>query len=145
MTVLIVLIVIAALFQDTPAKRLVATFLAALIVIHEVFFSDLSGFTYYLSAAILDLVFIAVVCRGKSVPLLGLILANLSLMSIGINFIGWACFIAYLEPTVYNGATNLLYFLTFLTLLWCRKARRDRGCCRLGTYLINFGVYFDKS
>ncbi|MCK5018039.1 MAG: hypothetical protein KAS32_13365 [Candidatus Peribacteraceae bacterium] len=81
---------------------------ATVALMHDLYLSSLDGLFYYGSAAVFDFVVIILLSKLKPIMLVCDI-QLISLISMILNAIGWAMWMFYLSPALYNGAFIGLY------------------------------------
>lgn len=110
---------LCVIIQGGDVRRLVAAFLfVAPVVVHEIFLADLDGLAYYGSAALFDLLTIVTLSLMMRPPKLALMLQQLAMISIMLNFYGWIAWMAYLAPDAYSLLFIGLYFTAIIILMW---------------------------
>lgn len=116
LTIVLVALMLAVLFQPTMARAIAALVFASFSVVHDIAFSDLDGLAYYGSAALFDLIVILIL-NFTPVTKLSIRLQLISAVSISLNFIGWIMWTLYLPPDAYNAAFIVLYSVGAFTLI----------------------------
>lgn len=117
MSVVLWLLVLAAFFQPSAARRLGAFLFVALAVCHDVFFRSLDGFEYYFSAAMFDLFAIVGLSAIRPVTKMAIRLQIICGVSIAYNLGGFILWFLYLPPFAYNTCYLFLYAVAAYVLL----------------------------
>lgn len=128
---LIYILTLAAVFQPDKERRAVAGVFCCATLCHELFLSDIDGFLYYGSAALFDLAIISILSKMHIISGIALKLQRICVVSIIVNFFGWACWYNYFSPVVYNLSFILIY-LWVLALLLQRNTHFDLGKTSMG-------------
>ena len=108
---------ILCLAQKIPARRFVACVIALTEALHYGFFNDLDGLMYYGSAALFDLLAIVLIVNLAIPTALAKQMLFISAISIAFNYIGWALWITYMPPTIYNWSFIVLNLCTIICLI----------------------------
>lgn len=109
----LVLAVFTVLFIERSSFEGSAVFVL-LSITH--YFTDFSGYGYYFSAALFDLIAVCLlnfVTYNKTIYYLQLI----ALTSIILNFLGWVIWFFYFPPLAYDLAHTILYIIAVLVIL----------------------------
>jgi len=106
---LIVLICWAVILQPSKPRAIVATIYAVPTLAHHIASDGWDDRVYFLSAALVDLIVIALLAAYPRRGLLGATLQKISVVSIALNAVGWAAWMLYLPPWGYVGSFILLY------------------------------------
>lgn len=114
---LVVIICILALSQSSHQRAVIACIYAAVVGLHSLAFYDCGGELYYLSAALADLVIIAVISVWAAPSRLAENLIDISLISICLNAFGFIVWCSKLPPESYNISYGALYLIAILALL----------------------------
>ena len=117
---------VAALVQPNAPRLFAALVFSSLILTHDGFLSDLDGLAYYGSAALFDLLAIILMSGIHPVPRLVVRLQLICLLSVCLNAIGWALWVTYLPPLIYDWAFLALYTWAVITLIQ-RDGAHDVG------------------
>ena len=88
------------------------------------FFQTLDGIHYYGSAAVMDLVIMAMISKQKSA--LSVNLQLMCVVSIALNAIGWSMYHFYMPPDLYNAAYTLFYLFCAYILFRDLKVENAR-------------------
>lgn len=108
---------VLCLAQKIPARRFVACVIASAEVLHYVLFNELEGLMYYGSAALFDLLAIILIVNFSIPTALAKQMLLISSVSIVFNYIGWALWLTYMPPTLYNGSFIVLNLCTIICLI----------------------------
>lgn len=114
---LIYSIVIATLLQPNAGRMLAAAVFAVVTLSHEVVLFDLDGLAYYASAALFDLGIIVALGAMTNISKLALRLQRVCAASILVNAVGWALWVTYYPPALYNHSFVVIYGWALYTLL----------------------------
>lgn len=131
MTLLLLLLLAVALFQKERARAFVCVTFACFTLIHDVIFRDVDGLAYYASAGAFDLLIIYLISLERGCKELVTRLQVLCLLSIVLNFIGWAMWVSYLSPKFYTSAYFVFYSVAIICMLQ-RGGAYDLGYYRMG-------------
>lgn len=129
--ILITLLVLALL--KAPHERVCPLLFATAALSHDIYLSQLDGFLYYGSAAILDGLVLSALATLKQSALSRKI-QIICAMSISLNAFGWILWVLYAPPVAYNSAFMCLYIFACFII----GGRRADG----GSVSINPGVIF---
>ena len=108
--------------QPNLTRFIVALTYGVITLAHEFFMSDVNSFSYYTSAAIFDLIAMTIMSLIKPVTLITLRLNLICVISVVINFCGWALYYFYCSPITYDIAFVVVYAVVIYLLL-----SRDKG------------------
>ena len=117
-----------SLFQGSNYRLLPAVVLASTDVMHYWLFDSADGLLYYGSDAILDLLAIMLIAKLAIPTALAMQVMFICAASIVINYIGFAIWLAYMPPTVYNWGFVVLNLCTIICLI-----KREPGHGRQAT------------
>lgn len=115
----IVLVFIASLFASYKSdnKRLIVCLVVlAPAIFHLGFFSDSSGFAYYVTAGCASLIVISMLEWLPRSPLVSDIQV-INFVYIIAHGIGYAMYHSYMEPVVYNAVVLTLFVIEFARLM----------------------------
>lgn len=112
---LILIILALSLVKRDKASMIFAS-ITGLYSIPAIYIPDSQGLTYYLSAAISDLLIIVIIGRLSIINHCAIDLQNVSKVFIGVNFIGWLMWLTYQPPTIYNILSSILYLSAIVTI-----------------------------
>ena len=115
-SVLIGIITILALLQNNQ-RRTPALICALMLLVHDVFLSELDGLLYYASDALFCLMIITMISNLRETPELIIKLHKIFLIGIVLNLYGWIIWMLYLSPVSYNIPFMLLYGSVIIALL----------------------------
>lgn len=104
LSLLIAAICFAVLFQPTTQRFIAAAAFAAFILLHDLLLGWADGFAYYGSAALTDLIIVALLHKIDPAPKMSLSLMRLCIVSICTNFAGYLLWFSYSPPDAYNAA-----------------------------------------
>lgn len=121
---LILAIGVSPFFQPTVGRCYSALSFVFLTLFHLVFFQTLDGIHYYGSAAMMDLVIMAMISKQKSA--LSVNLQLMCVVSITLNAIGWSMYHFYMPPDLYNAAYTLFYLFCAYILFRDLKVKNAR-------------------
>lgn len=122
---LIILIFLAATLQSDNGRRVAAFMFAVVALTHSMCMSDLDGFAYYGSAAMFDLALITILSKMNPITDIVIKLQRISLVSIGVNMLGWVMWYLYLSPVIYNVSFIFIYLWVTAVLLQRIKTSDD--------------------
>lgn len=108
LSLLIAAICFAVLFQPTRERFVAGAAFAAFLVLHDLLLASADGFAYYGSAALVDLIIVALLHKIEPLPTMALALQRLCVVSIVTNFAGFLLWYNYSPPTAYNVAFLIL-------------------------------------
>ena len=135
-------IAFSACFQPTAQRLYGALVFVSFTLLHEQLLSDLSGWAYYGSAALFDLVIITILSGIRPAVKMVYQLELISLLSILLNFIGWTTWYLYLPPIAYDVGFVLLYSWALYALI---KRDTDVGDYTLTSWRSCFSSLSRKS
>lgn len=135
-TYLLYSLVVVAFIQPNAPRFFAALAFVSITFLHEVFLSGCDGLAYYGSAALFDLLIIAVTSGIRPVPKMVLSLHRICLVSMLANFAGWVIWFAYLPPFVYDATFVAIYVWALMILI--RRNGQDVG----GYTLASWGTCF---
>lgn len=137
MSVILGALVLAAFFQPSRARLVGALWFVSCAVLHDVFFSPLTGFEYYFSAALFDLFAIIGLASVRPITKMAIRLQIICGVSIAYNLGGFVLWFLYLPPFAYNTCYLFLYAVAAYVLLLRGHANVGGGAIRGG----GAGVY----
>lgn len=135
-TCLLYALAVAALTQPTMPRLFAAVLFMAVVLLHEVLLSGLTGLQYYGSAALFDLLIIALTGGVRPVTALVLRLHMVCIASILINLMGWVLWFFYYPPLAYDAAFACLYAWTLL--VFTMREGANVGGFTLGSWATRF-------
>lgn len=115
LTLLVILIALGPLWQPNWERFFPAFIFAVFTAGHEVLCVNLDGLAYYGSAAAFDAMTVFILAAvGRST--FALCLQFIATASLALNATGWALWVSYAPPDLYNGAFVVLYGVTVMIL-----------------------------
>ena len=124
------------LLQPNVQRIVAAAIFFSVTMLHDTYLSHHDGLAYYSSAAILDLVLLAMLGFLKPATKTIVQLQTVCILSIMANFAGWVLWMLYLSPIYYNGMFVCIYTLALFVLL--EKEGRDVGIYTLDSWRLSF-------
>lgn len=106
-----------SLFQRSKYRVLPAAVLALTEVIHYWLFDSADGLLYYGSDAMLDLLAIMIIAKLAIPTALAMQVMFICVASIVLNYAGFAVWMAYMPPDIYNWGFVVLNLCTIICLL----------------------------
>lgn len=112
------IVVVALIFLEDENKLAVLTLGLAVLMFDNIdsLIPDSWGAIYYIGAAIVDLIIIALLNQFSTPTKLILQIQNICLLFICLNLFGWICFMLYFQPEAYNFLCAVLYAWTLVTI-----------------------------
>lgn len=114
LSAMIVLICITVWFQPTKTRKIAACCFAGFIVFHDRVLGELDGFAYYGSAALADLIVVALLHKIEPTHKMALALQRLCIVSILTNLAGYLLWLSYSPPMAYD----LAFVAVFAWAVW---------------------------
>lgn len=133
------LLVLAAAAVRYKQHTAVAFITVVPVVLHEIGAPFVSGASYYVFAAVLGFWGVFALSSLPNPTTLVVRLQRVALASIAVNFAGWALWVAYLPPTLYNVVFVALYVWLLIELL--RRDIRGVGVFPMGGGMSVFSVF----
>lgn len=129
-TLLTYLLIPAAMVQPSAQRLFASIVFVAIIHAHQVYFVDLEGVMYFLSAALLSLLIIIVTSGINPAPKMVVEIHKICIASAVLNFLGWLLWESYVSSTYYNLSFVVVYAWAFFTLI-------DRDPSDVGNYKLD--------
>jgi hypothetical protein len=104
MTLALVLLTLAAMFQPSLPRMWAALTFAAFTLLHEFTLSETTGLLYYGSAATFDIMIAYFISRLTPIPASVLPLIRICWLSAFINAVGYFMYLGYCPPGAYDTA-----------------------------------------
>lgn len=108
---------VLSLFQRSNYRVIPAVVLSLTEVIHYSLFDSASGLLYYGSDALLDLLAIMIIAKLAIPTALAMQIMFICAASIILNYAGFAIWIAYMPPNIYNWGFVVLNLCTLICLI----------------------------
>jgi len=135
---------VLCLTQKIPARRFVACVIAATEALHYGFFNELDGLMYYGSAALFDLLAIILIVNLAISTVLAKQLLYICFASIIFNYIGFALWITYMSPTLYNWSFVVLNLFTIICLIKREPGHGRHASNNNGNSIVFCHNYFSR-
>ena len=135
---------VLCLIQKIPARRFVACVIAATEALHYGLFNDLDGLMYYGSAALFDLLAIILIVNLAIPTVLAKQLIYICFASIIFNYIGFALWITYMSPTLYNWSFVVLNLFTIICLIKREPGHGRHASDNNGNFIVFRHNYFSR-
>lgn len=119
-----------SVIQPSAPRLYSAVIFTALTIAHDLFFRHAVDLNYYLSAALVDLLIVALTSTVIPAPKMLQSLHKICLFSVILNLIGWIMYMLYLEPAAYDAAFTLIYVYAIWVMF-----KKDR--CDVGNYSLD--------
>lgn len=113
---LIMALFISALYQPSRDRLMVGVMLITMTFTHYYFLNEATGFLYYFSASLANLLIIFMILLS-SCSQMAKRLSIVLLASISVNFYGWVIYELYYPPITYNNLYIVLYIWAIIVLV----------------------------
>jgi len=110
-------ILLASVCQPSAERIFAAVVFITFTLVHEVTLSSTTGFTYYGTAALFNLLTILFTSGINPLPKMVLTLHRICLAAILVNAAGWVMWFLYMSPAAYNALFFALYVWVIITLI----------------------------
>jgi len=123
--IVLICLCLLSFWQPNRQRFLVASVFAWTCLLHSVISDSFSDIAYYMSAGFFDLIVIFVICVLSKPSKFNDYLLSICSSSIFLNFSGYLMYDMGMEPTVYNIAFAILYYVT--ALLFMSREKHDES------------------
>jgi len=115
--VLLSLLFLAIFVQPNRSRAIAAALFIGITLFHRFFIAESDGLLYYGGAALADIAIIILTSYFARTPVMVITLHKICFAFIVVNFAGWALWISYFPPFLYDLACAILYILALLSLI----------------------------
>ena len=133
-----------AIFQKSNSRFFPAVILSVTEIVHYTLYDSADGLLYYGSDALLDLLAIMIIAKFAIPTVLARQLLYICSASIIFNYIGFALWITYMSPTLYNWSFVVLNLFTIICLIKREPGHGRHASDNNGNFIVFRHNYFSR-